>query len=160
MQVENDELEREARSVSLKFKKVFRLFRACHDLYSLSRKMTVNEIDELGNVIAWSLQGKLRYFVYRNRDPTLPELLSRVLSGSLGDPKDAFLPWIRRWMVGLSFHGEQGAESELFLFEFQSGFDFTRLNIEYVLEDTTCRILFFSITSTTLATSTMSDTEE
>lgn len=96
MQVENDELEREARSISRKFKKAFRLFRACHDLYSLSRKMTEDEIDELGNVTAWSCECKWRYFVYRNRDPTLPDLLSRELSGILCDPKDALLGRPRR----------------------------------------------------------------
>ena len=58
--------------------------------------MTVNEIDELGNVTAWSRVGKSRYFVNRNRDPTLPELLSRVLSGILCDRKDAFLGKPRR----------------------------------------------------------------
>ena len=65
----------EVRAVSRKFKEAFSLFRACHDLYSLLRKMTTDEIEELGTMI--SHVGTNRDFVfYKSSGPTLSVILS------------------------------------------------------------------------------------
>ncbi|CAH1266636.1 Hypp3462 [Branchiostoma lanceolatum] len=87
-----------AKCLQQKYEKLFKLFAACHKLYSHARPMKEEEIRELEEAI------KSLMAFYRETFPTctIPVKMHML--------EDHVAEWIRKWGFGLGFHGEQGIE--------------------------------------------------
>ncbi|XP_062502539.1 uncharacterized protein LOC134179620 [Corticium candelabrum] len=88
-----------AEGVKETFSQLLSKFAACHNLYSVSRKLEEHEIDQL----EYDIRDFLKHY---REDLTNPPVTPKIHM-----LEEHVVPWIRRWKLGLGFHGEQGAES-------------------------------------------------
>ena len=114
------ELVAKSRSVSDKFSRAFHLFRECHELYDTCKQVEGDTITKLSKPLVCRCS-------LVNSDFTLTLFIGSCIDDFLSyyrttfpdattTPKlhmleDHLIPWMERWQIDVSFHGEQGAES-------------------------------------------------
>ncbi|XP_071952536.1 uncharacterized protein [Antedon mediterranea] len=90
-------LLKEAEDVAVAYTKLFNAFGACHRLYNSAEQFGNAEIDQLQQNI--SIYKEIFATFHETQPPKFHILCEHII------------PWIKKWGVGLGFHGEQGGES-------------------------------------------------
>ncbi|KAJ8018162.1 hypothetical protein HOLleu_44000 [Holothuria leucospilota] len=89
----------QAMAIKKKYGTLLRLFAACHKAYNKAAVMPEEEI----NALELTIEAYTSYFRKEFPNETVPPKMHLLESHAI--------PFIRKWKVGLGFHGEQGGES-------------------------------------------------